>query len=102
MSITWLCGAAETPPDAVRTCHCRDLDVCALLDLPHEGDTVANKRASYMKMPIGIIARFALNRIVIPAIGKAIASSNNALTKEAARQALDQKLQDEARRRLPR
>lgn len=53
-----------------------------------------------MKLPIGAIARFALRKIVLPAIGKAIASNSNPLTKEGAKQALEQALQEEARRQL--
>lgn len=53
-----------------------------------------------MKLPIGAIARFALKRIVLPAIGKAIASNDNPLTKEAAKRALEQALQDEATRQI--
>lgn len=55
-----------------------------------------------MKLPIGIIARFALNRIVLPAIGKAVASGKNPLTKEAAKRAVEQALQDEVLRRVTR
>lgn len=53
-----------------------------------------------MKLPIGAIARFALNKIVLPAIGRAIASKGNPLTKEGAKQAIEQALQEEARRQL--
>lgn len=53
-----------------------------------------------MKLPIGIIAKFALKRIVLPAIGKAIADNDNPLTKEAAKRALEQALQDEATRQV--
>ncbi|WP_156359915.1 hypothetical protein [Sphingomonas sp. Leaf10] len=53
-----------------------------------------------MKLPIGAIARFALKRIVLPAIGKAIASNANPLTKEAAERALREAVQDEVLRRV--
>jgi hypothetical protein len=53
-----------------------------------------------MKLPIGAIARFALNKIVLPALGKAIASNRNPLTKEGAKQAIEEALQKEARRQL--
>lgn len=55
-----------------------------------------------MKLPIGAIARFALKRIVLPAIGKAVASGKNPLTKEAAKRALEQAVQDEVMRRATR
>lgn len=55
-----------------------------------------------MKLPIGIIARFALKRIVLPAIGKAIQSGGNPLTKEAAKRALEKAVQDEVLRRVTR
>jgi hypothetical protein len=53
-----------------------------------------------MKLPIGTIANFALKRIVLPAIGKAVASNKNPLTKQAAIDALRQAAQDEVNRRL--
>lgn len=55
-----------------------------------------------MKLPIGIIARFALNRIVLPAIGRAIATNSNPLTKDAAKRALAEAVQDEVLRRVGR
>lgn len=51
-----------------------------------------------MKLPIGAIARFALNKIVLPAIGKAIADGMNPLTREAAKDALEQAVRREAER----
>jgi len=53
-----------------------------------------------MKLPIGIIARFALKRIVLPAIGKAVASKDNPLTTNSARDAVVKALQDEAFRQI--
>lgn len=53
-----------------------------------------------MKLPINLIARFALKRIVLPAIGKAIASDGNPLTKESAEKALRDAVQDEATRQV--
>lgn len=53
-----------------------------------------------MKLPIGALARFALKRIVLPAIGRAVASGKNPLTKDAAKDALEQAVQDEVRRRM--
>lgn len=53
-----------------------------------------------MKLPIGPIARFALNRIVLPAIGKAIVPDRNPLTKDTAKRAIEQALQDEAMRQI--
>lgn len=53
-----------------------------------------------MKLPIGAIARFALKRIVLPAIGKAVASGDNPLTKEAAKRELEEAVQDEVMRRV--
>ena len=53
-----------------------------------------------MKLPIGAIARFALKRIVLPVIGKAVASGGNPLTKEAAKRALEEAVQDEVLRRV--
>jgi hypothetical protein len=52
-----------------------------------------------MKLPIGAIARFALHKIVLPAIGRAIADGKNPLTKEAARAELERAVIEEARRR---
>ena len=53
-----------------------------------------------MKLPIGAIANFALKRIVIPAIAKAVLSNKNPLTKQAAVDALRQAAQDEVNRRM--
>lgn len=53
-----------------------------------------------MKLPIGIIARFALSRIVLPAIGKAVADGKNPLTKDAAKGVLIQAVQDAAMREM--
>lgn len=53
-----------------------------------------------MNLPIGAIARFALKHIVLPAIGKAIADGKNPLTKETAKDALEQAVQREAAKRL--
>lgn len=53
-----------------------------------------------MKLPIGTIANFLLKRIVIKAIGKAIADGGNPLTKEAAERALREAVQDEVLRRV--
>lgn len=53
-----------------------------------------------MKLPIGAIARFALHRIVLPAIAKAVADGKNPLTKDAAKNAVEQMVQDEVRRRV--
>lgn len=53
-----------------------------------------------MKLPIGAIARFALKRIVLPAIGKAIADGKNPLTKDAAERALRDAVQAEVVRRV--
>lgn len=55
-----------------------------------------------MKLPIGIIARWALNNIVLPAIGKAVVSQGNPLTKDAAKRALEMAVQDAVVRRLGR
>jgi hypothetical protein len=53
-----------------------------------------------MKLPIGAIARFALKRIVLPAIGKAIASESNPLTKEVALREVQDALRAEAVRQI--
>jgi len=53
-----------------------------------------------MKLPIGAIANFALKRIVLPAIAKAVVSQKNPLTKQGAVDALRQAAQDEVNRRL--
>jgi hypothetical protein len=53
-----------------------------------------------MKLPIGIIARFALNHIALPAIAKAITSDKVPLTKESAKHALEQAVQDEVWRQV--
>lgn len=55
-----------------------------------------------MKLPIGAIANFALKRIVLPAIAKAVVSQKNPLTKQAAEEALRQVARDEIGRRLNR
>ena len=55
-----------------------------------------------MKLPIGIIARWALNNIVVPAIGRAVASPGNPLTKDAAKRALEDAVQDAVLKRLGR
>lgn len=55
-----------------------------------------------MKLPIGAIARFALKRIVLPAIGKAIASESNPLTRETAERAVKDAIRDEAFRQAGR
>ena len=52
-----------------------------------------------MKLPIGAIANFAL-KIAVRAIGKAVASDKNPLTKQVAVDALRQAAQDEVNRRL--
>lgn len=49
-----------------------------------------------MKLPIGTIANFLLKRIVIKAIGKAIADGGNPLTKETAERAIRDAIRDEA------
>lgn len=51
-----------------------------------------------MKLPIGKLALLALNKIVLPAIGKAIADGKNPLTREAAKDALEQAVRREAER----
>lgn len=53
-----------------------------------------------LKLPIGLIARFALKRIVLPAIGKAVANNQNPLTKEAAKRALEEAVQTEVARQV--
>lgn len=53
-----------------------------------------------MKLPIGAIARFALRKIVLPAIAKAVADGKNPLTKDAAKEALQDLVQDEVRKRV--
>jgi hypothetical protein len=53
-----------------------------------------------MKLPIGAIARFALKRIVLPAIGKAIASESNPLTKEVALREVQDAVRAEAVRQI--
>ena len=53
-----------------------------------------------MKLPINLIARFAWKRIVLPAIGSAVANNQNPLTKEAAKRALEEAVQAEVLRRL--
>lgn len=55
-----------------------------------------------MKLPIGAVARFALKRIVLPAIGKAIASESNPLTRETAERAVKDAIRDEAFRQAGR
>lgn len=55
-----------------------------------------------IKLPIGAIARFALRRIVLPAIGKAVADGSNPLTKAEAKRALEEAVQDEVMRRVGR
>lgn len=51
-----------------------------------------------MKLPIGIIARFALKRIVLPAIGKAAAKEK--ITPASAKEALGEALEAEALRQI--
>lgn len=53
-----------------------------------------------MKLPIGLIARFALKRIVLPAIGRAVANKENPLTAEAAKRALEDAAQAEVLRQI--
>lgn len=53
-----------------------------------------------MKLPINPIANFFLRKVVLPAIGRAIADGKNPLTKEAAKQAIERALQDEAAKQL--
>lgn len=55
-----------------------------------------------MKLPINAIARFALRRIVLPAIGRAIQDGKNPLTKEAAKRALQNAVMEEMRGRVER
>jgi len=53
-----------------------------------------------MKLPINLIARFALKRIVLPAIGRAVANKENPLTAEAAKRALEDAAQAEVLRQI--
>lgn len=53
-----------------------------------------------MKLPIGAIARFALKRIVLPAIAKAVADGKNPLTKQRAKEAVENILEEEVRKRV--
>jgi hypothetical protein len=54
-----------------------------------------------MKIPgLGKIATFALNRIVLPAIGKAIADRDNPTTKQSAKDILAQAVEAEAMRQV--
>ena len=55
-----------------------------------------------MKLPIGAIARFLLKRVVVPAIGKAIADGSNPLTRDAAEKAVRDAIRDEAFRQAGR
>jgi len=53
-----------------------------------------------VKLPINLIARFAWKRIVLPAIGSAVANNQNPLTKEAAKRALEDAVQAEVARQV--
>lgn len=53
-----------------------------------------------MKLPISAIARFAFNRIVLPAIGKAIADGKNPLDQQTAKRAIEQAVRREAERQI--
>lgn len=55
-----------------------------------------------MKLQINPIAKFFLRKIVLPAIGRAIADGKNPLTKETAKDALERMVIEEARRRVSR
>lgn len=55
-----------------------------------------------MKLPIGPIARFALKRIVLPAVAKAVASDSNPLTKATAKDALGAAIEAEVARQVVR
>jgi len=52
----------------------------------------------HIKLPIGIIARFALKRIVLPALGKAAAKEK--ITPASAKEALGEALEAEALRQI--
>lgn len=51
-----------------------------------------------MKLPIGIVARIAWKRLILPAIGKAAAKGK--ITPETAKQALGDALEEEALRQI--
>lgn len=53
-----------------------------------------------MKLPIGIIARMALKYIVLPAIGKAVASPKVDLTKEEAKDVVVKAVQEAALKQI--
>lgn len=54
-----------------------------------------------MKIPgLGKIATFALNRIVLPAIGRAIANRDNPTTTQSAKDILTQAIAAEAQRQI--
>jgi hypothetical protein len=54
-----------------------------------------------MKIPgLGKIATFALNKIVLPAIGKAIADRSNPVTKQSAKDVLVAAVEAEATRQI--
>lgn len=54
-----------------------------------------------MKIPgLGKIATFALNKIVLPAIGKAIADRTNSMTKQSAKDAVVAAIEAEAARQV--
>lgn len=55
-----------------------------------------------IKLPIGRIALWALNKLVLPAIGKAVASGKNPLDEQTAKRALEDAVQDEVMRRVAR
>lgn len=55
-----------------------------------------------MKLPINRIALWALNKVVLPAIGKAVASGKNPQDEQTAKRALEEALQDEVMRRVAR
>lgn len=48
-----------------------------------------------IKLPIGAVARFALKRIVLPAVARAVTDPMVPLSKDAAKAALERALQDE-------
>ena len=53
-----------------------------------------------MRLPIGIIARFALKRIVLPAIARAAADETNPLTIATAKDAVGKAISAEVERQI--
>lgn len=51
-----------------------------------------------MKLPINLVARFLLKRVVVPAVGKAVA--NGKISTNSVKNAVEEAVKDEANRQL--